>query len=229
LSEDRHEGPLGRTDRVGEIADLLLHQKPGHGRLALGLHGGRHGVHARLGTVAGAEGVVDVGVGQARQAGDVSRVVPLLLPLVEPHVLEHEHAASRQGLRLGLGVGAAGVARQFHGLAEQFSEPRGDRRERELRLETLPPRPAEVRHQNRLASTVDDRADRGQGHPDPPVVGDRPGVILWDIEIDADKDGLAGGIEGRDGLLGHRGGSGREEKNRIGSVFNPILRTAANH
>jgi len=70
-----------------------------------------------------------------------------------------------------------------------------------------PLRPAEVAHQHRLAAPVDDRLDRRQGHPNPPVVGDGPAVVLRHIEIDADENGLAGGVEIGDRLLGHGGGS----------------------
>ena len=114
---------------VGEVLNLLLDEEANDGGLAECLHRHRHGVHARLGAMAGAEGVVDVGVREGRKAGDVGLVVPLLFPLVEPHVLQHEHAARGQGPGLGMGIGAAGVGGERDGLAEQFAEPRGHRRQ----------------------------------------------------------------------------------------------------
>ena len=204
-TQDRHEWPLRLGDRIGEILDLLLHQKPDQGRLAEGLHCHGHRVHARLGAVAGAEGIVDVGIGQTGEAIDIGLVVPLLLTLVEPHVLEHKHAAGRQGLGFGVRIGATGVAGQRHRLTEQFAEPLGDGGERKLRLKSLSGRPAQVRHENRPATAVEDRLDRRQRHADPPVVGDRPGIILRDVEVDADENRLALGIDAGDGLLGHGG------------------------
>ena len=128
-AEDRHEGPLRFRDRVGEVLDLLVDEKSDHRRLAEGLH--RHGrrVHARLGAVAGAEGVVNVGVGQGREAIHVGRVVPLLLPLVEADILQHQHTSSRECLGLGVRVGATGVGGEGHGPAEQLAEPLGNGRE----------------------------------------------------------------------------------------------------
>jgi hypothetical protein len=111
--------------------------------------------------------------------------------------------AGRERLGLGGGFGSAGVAGELDRLAQELAEPFGDGRQRKLRLKTLAGGPAEVRHQDRLAAAVDERPDRGQGHPDPAVVGDGPGIVLRHVEIHADEDGLAGGIEGGDGLLGH--------------------------
>ena len=70
---------------------------------------------------------VDVDVGEAGQALDIDRVVSLFLPLIKSDVLEHEHPAGRQCLRLGLGVEATGVTGQFNRFAQQFTEPLGYR------------------------------------------------------------------------------------------------------
>ena len=76
--------------------------------------------------MAGAEGIVDIGIGQTGEAIHVGLVVPLFLSLVKPHVLEHEHTAGRKRLGLGMRVGAAGIAGERHGLAQEFAEPLGD-------------------------------------------------------------------------------------------------------
>ena len=202
-TEDRHERPLRPCDRVGQILNLLLDEKAGDRRLAEGLQRHGHGVHARLGAMAGAEGIVHVGIGEAGEAFDIERVIPLLLPLVEADVFEDEHAAGRKGLGLCLGVGAAGVAGEHHGLAEEFAEPLRDRGQRERRLQALAGRPAQVRHEDRLATAVEDRPDRRQGHLDPAVVGDRAGVILRHVEVNAHENGFSTRVEIGDGLFGH--------------------------
>jgi hypothetical protein len=84
---------------------------------------------------------------------------------------------------------------QAGGAAEQLAEPLCDRGQGKLRLDPLAGRPAEVRHEHGLAAPVDDRADRGDGHADPPIIGDRPGLVLRDVEVDPYEDRLALGVE----------------------------------
>jgi hypothetical protein len=78
-AKDRHERALGRRHGFVQVADFLLDQVAGDGGAALGLDGLGHAEHAAVLAVAGAEGVVDVGVAQLGQAGHELVVLGLLL------------------------------------------------------------------------------------------------------------------------------------------------------
>ncbi len=96
-------GCCGESEQRVEDLQLLLDQepdRPAFGRELLG-----DGDHRRLVAVAGAEGVVDVAVGQSRQP-DGELGIALLLALVEPDVLEHDDPARLEPLAGRLGLGA---------------------------------------------------------------------------------------------------------------------------
>ena len=202
-AQDRDEGPLGVFEGVGQVLDLLLHQQAHHRGLALGLHGLRHGVHAGLGAVGGAEGVVAVHVAQVREGFNVSVVVALLLAGVEAHVLEHQHLPGFQGPGLGLRVGPGGVAGELHVPAEQLTQLVGGGLQAELVIAFALGAPQVAHHDHRPAA-VEHVLDRRERHRHPPVVGDLARVVQRDVEVAAHQHFLAGQVEVGDGLLGHR-------------------------
>src|SRR5690606_10923661 len=105
------------------------------------------------------------------------------------------------GGRVGAVVGGEG-----DGLAEQLGQTGGDGGERVGGLEAGALGPAEVAGEDGPPAAVDHRADGGQGGADAAVVRDGP-VLHGDVEVDADEHALAGGVDGGDVLLAHRGGS----------------------
>jgi hypothetical protein len=156
------------------------------------------------------EGVVAVGVAERRELRRESAIA-LLLALVEAEVLEQHHIAVLHG---GHGAGRgridAVLAREGDAarcrIAEKFGQSRGDRPQRERRLEAAPGRPAEVAREDRPAAAFEDRADRRQGRANAAIVGDSP-VVERHVEVDADEDPLARDIEIGDRTLGHGFGS----------------------
>ena len=87
---DHDERPLGRVQQAAERLELAPQQQPGSGRQQVRDALGR-GVRA----VRGAEGVVDVDVGELREGGREGRVVGRLAG-VEAQVLEQQHVAVAQ-------------------------------------------------------------------------------------------------------------------------------------
>jgi hypothetical protein len=61
-------------------------------------------------------------------------------------------------------------------LAEELREALRNRRERELRFETLALRAPEMARENRASATGEDRANRRQARLDPPVVRDNAAI-----------------------------------------------------
>src|SRR5699024_11007141 len=103
-AQDGGEGPDRIVDGVAQVADLLLHQVAHSGVLdVVGDAGG-----GAVCTVAAAEGVVHIGVGQAGQLlGEFGDVLGLLL--AEAGVLQQDHVAVVHGGDSGLGVLAHNV------------------------------------------------------------------------------------------------------------------------
>ena len=119
----------------------------------------------------GAEGVVDVDVGQRGQAGGELGVV-LRLPRLVADVLEQQHVARTRARRARSSTSSPDHRRrQLHRRAEQLGEPLGDRPQRQLRLAVL--RPAEVRDEHQRGPALAQLLDRRQRGADPGVVGDR--------------------------------------------------------
>ena len=117
----------------------------------------RRGVRA----VRGAEGVVDVEVGERAEALGQLRVV-LRLARLEADVLEHHDVAVGHVVE---------VRRELDVDAEQARQVVGDRLQRELRLAVLGP--AEVRDEQELRAPLAQLLDRRQRAADAGVVGDR--------------------------------------------------------
>ena len=133
-AEDRHERTVGRLDQLEQRAHLAFQQQPCGPRLhqLRGPHG--RGVRA----VRGAEGVVDVDIGERRERRRELRIVLSLARLVTD-VLEHQDLP---GLELVSQLGdlvAGDRGRHLHGHSEQLAQALGDRRQRQLGLTGLGP------------------------------------------------------------------------------------------
>ena len=71
---------------------------------------------------------------------------------MEAHIFEQQHAAVAERLALRFRFGADAIRREFDGLAEQFLQPRGNRREAVLRIHfALGPAQMRREHQPRAA------------------------------------------------------------------------------
>ncbi len=144
-------------------------------------------VRARLGAMRGGEGVHHVDVAER---GHLLRqlVLVLLLALVEAHVLEQHHLA-----RLA-GHAAQPVALEAHAAAEQFRQPRRDRRQRELFGRHALLRAAEVGHQHDACIRLLRCDDGRQRRADAGIAG-HDAVVDGNVEVFANQDPLAGEVE----------------------------------
>ena len=98
-AEHGDERPLRLVERLAEVAELLLHQEAGHGRLEQP----RDRLGAGVRPVRGAERVVHVEIAQRGEALGEAGVVGLLAG-IEPRVLRDGHAAARQPPGRGHGL-----------------------------------------------------------------------------------------------------------------------------
>ena len=133
----------------------------------------------------GAEGVVDIDVGQRGELAG-QRFVVLLLALVQAAVLEQHDLA-----RLHFDA-IDPVGDQRHFAAEQFAQARGDRRQRVFRLERAFGRTTQVRRHHHGGAGFERHPDARHRGADAGVFGDAAGVVLRDVEIGADEDALPG-------------------------------------
>jgi len=146
------------------------------------------------------ERVVDVDVGVRRERGRERRVVLLLLRM-EAQVLQQQHLAVAEPPKRVLRPGAKRVAGHGNGLAKELAQPRAHGSEPEA-VADLAVRTAEVAREDdarALRLKVADRRDRGA---DARVVGDLA-VLERDVEVDAEEDALARGVQVADGQLVH--------------------------
>ena len=146
----------------------------------------------------GAERVVDVGVAELGELLAKRRVV-LLLALVEAQVLEQEHVPLAKRRRLLLRVLAHRVARERNWLAEKLRQTQGGWAQRELLLEALARRTAEVAHENDARAVADKLLDGRQRRFDARVIG-HDAVGYGNVEINAHENALATRIKLVDGL-----------------------------
>jgi hypothetical protein len=172
-----------------------LHQIAGVGRQILGDTDGRG-----VGTVCGAERVVDVEIGQGRESPREFGVV-LLLARFEADVLEEEdftrfqRTRCRPRLRTGDILGLDNVAPQ------NLSQMLSYRGETELGR-GFAFRPAEVTDEDNRGTAREQVLDRRQRGADTGVVGD-PSVLHRNVEVDADEDTLACHVGVADRAIAH--------------------------
>ena len=197
-AEDRRERPLRVLEEPAQDADLALHQEARVGRQEPG-DPDRRGV----GPMGRPERVVHEDVGVRRERLGELRVVLLLLR-VEAEVLEEDRLARPHPLDGVLGADPERVAGHGHVPPQELAQALADRPQPEPVLD-LAVGPAEVAGEDDLRARAEERRDRRQGGPDARVVGDLA-VGERDVEVDADEDALARGVEVADGQLvhGHR-------------------------
>ena len=87
-ADDGHEGLFGRFQGLAEIGDLLFHQQAGDG----GLEEVGDAFSGGVGAMRGAEGVVDVDLGQRGQRLGEGRIVGFFFGVVA-QVFEQQHLA----------------------------------------------------------------------------------------------------------------------------------------
>jgi len=146
-----------------------------------------------------AERVVDVDVGQPGERLGELGIVGLLRG-VEPEVLQQHHVPrAHRGHRV-LDLGADTVGQEPHVFLQEALEALGDGCEAESRIR-LAGGAAEVRGQDDARALVDRVVDRGEGGPDPGVVGDVEVFVERDVEVGADEHPFAAQVEIFDRLL----------------------------
>jgi hypothetical protein len=168
-----------------------------------------------VGAVRGAEGVVDVDLGQRGQRLGEGRIVGFLFGVVA-QVLKQQNLA---GLKLAghlaghfaHAVGGKGHVDAFaERLVEQFAQAVDDRAQRILWIR-FALGAAQVRGQDDLGLVLEGVDDGGQRGHDAGVVGDGRAVFSErHVEVDADEDPLVGQIDVANGELWHGDHSGRE-------------------
>ena len=177
-AQHQDERPLRVVAHGRQLADFALKQQPRVGGQVRGDAG-----RARVGAVAGAEGVVDVEVGEARQGLGERRVVLRLARLVA-RVLEQEDLAGAEREGHLLHPLPHHIRRHPHRRSNELGEPLGDRRQRQPGLAVLGP--PEVRAEDQRGAALAQQLDRRQGGADAGVVADPP-VDKRNVEVDADE------------------------------------------
>ena len=154
---------LGFVTQAEEHLDLLLQQEAHRAR-----QGERRPDDAGVGTMAGAEGIIDIGIDALHQLGHEGRVVTFFAG-VEAQVLHQLDPRCELG------------------------EPGPDRVHRVLRVGLTLGSP-EVRRGDHLGAALGEPVDRGQGGADAEVVGDHmrvPDGLHRYVEVRANQHPLA--------------------------------------
>ena len=159
-AEDGRERPFGLLEKAAQGADLALHQQARVGRQVRRDPDGRG-----MGSVGGAECVVDEDVGVGREDLGEAGVVLLLLG-VEPEVLEEDRLTVTHPLDRILGAHAERVAGDGHVPPKELAESLADGAQPQpvLDLAVWPP---EMAGEDDPGALVEKGRDRRQGGPDP--------------------------------------------------------------
>ena len=144
-------------------------------------HEMRHGLGAGVSAVRGAEGVVDVDVGERGQSAG-QRVVVVGLSGFEAHVLQHQHVAGLEVVGQGLDLGPHHARGERDVGAGELRQPVGGGAQREPRHD-LALRAAEVRGEHQPRPAPAQLLDRRQSRADARVVG-HLAVLQRNVEVD---------------------------------------------
>jgi hypothetical protein len=162
--------------------------------------------------VAGAEGVVDVDVGEAGQRGREAGIV-LSLARFEATVLEHQHVRRAQRVRHRLDLRADHCRGLRYRRTQQLLEAVGDRPHRESGVRSLGA--PQMRHEHQPAVAVAQEFDGRQGRADTGIVPDHPrparSILERHVEVDPHQHASAVDRQVADGLLGEGGASGARD------------------
>ena len=149
-----HVRALGLRQQGVENMKLLLDQEPDAPGPRGELFG--HGDHRGLVAMAGAEGIVDVSVGQAA-ISLANADIALLLALVEPDVFEHDDPARCEGLEAAWASGPTVSVSLLDGSADQLFEPGRHLVHPERRVSgRVASRPAQVADQDQASAPLED-------------------------------------------------------------------------
>ncbi len=181
-----HQRPLGVVRDAGHGLEFLHQQEPGGD--AVRVEEGHHAAHRGVGTVGGAEGVVDVGVRQAGQGQGELLPVPHLAAVVT-QVLQHQDLAGLEGGGFGLHLLAHDAA--GHADVEALRlQPGADRGQAVGRLDAFALGAAQVRGQHHAGAIVQEVLQGGQGLTDPPGVLDLA-VVDRHVQVRPEEDPVA--------------------------------------
>jgi len=175
--------------RVAEDLELLLHEEARHA----GVHELRHALGGGVGPMGRAEGVIHVDVAECAK-GLAEGGIVLLLTRLEAAVLEQHDLARLHRLDDLRHLRAHQVVRLRYLGGYELGQSSRDGVQAELRR-LLALRPAEVARQNDLRPCLQEVVDRRQGRPDAAIVSDAPILVQRHVEVDADEDALAFGVD----------------------------------
>jgi hypothetical protein len=194
-AEHGHQRPLRRFEDAAERGQLAQHQQARRRWLQVARDGGDGGV----GAVRRREGVVDVAVGQLGELPGEAVVVLLFLGM-EAQVLEQEHLARLQRLRLRPRGRADAVGRERDGPVQQLREAFAHRPQRVGGV-----RPAlgaaQVRGEHDGGAGVERVPHGGNDGAQARVVG-HGAAVQGRVEVGAKEDALAGQRQPLDRELG---------------------------
>jgi len=180
---------LGVLQDAAQILQLLFHEQPGSGFL----HELSDANRGSVGTMGGAEGIVDIEIGELGELPGKILVVLFFLG-VKTEVLEQQRLAFLEFERhfFGFGPNALGAeanvfaARQF--FIEQHPQTLGDGPEAQLWI-GLAFGTAQVRREDETRAVAQSILDGGQGFADARVVHDAS-VVERDVEVDPHEDAV---------------------------------------
>src|SRR5439155_18785238 len=136
----------------------------------------------------GAEGVVDIDIGERREAPR-ERLVVFLLARVKTEVFQEEHVARLHPGDQFLDLRPDAIWREEDFFAQKALEPSGDRCQAVSRVR-FAVGAAQVGAQDDLGPLIHGAVDGGQRGADPGIVGDLMIVVERDIEVSPDDDAL---------------------------------------
>ena len=174
-------------------ADFLLDQEAADGGQILSHAGG-----GRMGSVGGAEGVVDEDIRQGCQIG-AELLIVLGLALDVAGVLQQHDFAVTQGGGQGAGILAGHVLGHLDLLAEQLAQALCDDLQAQLGL-PLALGLAHVGAEDDLRAVVDEILDGGQGGDDALIAGDLA-VLEGNVKVAAAEHALAGYVDVTNGFF----------------------------
>src|SRR5256714_6857318 len=185
---------------------LALHQESGDGRQVL------RDPHRRgVGSVRGAEGIVDIELAEGGQLPGKGRVV-LRFAGIEADILQHHNLAVAHRSHCGLDRGTDAVLQVGHGASHELAEPLRQRRG-PVGVVDLAVGAAEMGDQDHAGTALEQVLDGRERLADAGVVDDAA-ILDRDVEVDADQHALARDVE-----VANRGFLERAAQADVGSQF----------
>lgn len=192
-TEDGDKRALGGVEGSAEVFELFLDEEAG---VCGEMVGDAFG--AGVGAVGGAEGIVDIELGEGGELGGEVGIVGFFLG-VEANVFEEADLAVFEGVGALGDFGADNIGEKGDVLDEELGQASGDGGESEFGV-FLAFWPSEVAAQDDACALGEEVFDGGEGFGDAAVVGD-VAVFDGDIEIASNEDAFAGGVDIADSLL----------------------------